>query len=291
MNIFRNLILQQKKTALPDGVVTGTFYSTDATVKVTLCNAYYTTASYNQVEYIKVDGELLEKDNSYLAWPVGWHTVEIKYIYDKFDDEDYGFFFSNTPYVTMDVSSLDVSKLYWFQGMFRSMPNLVSIDLSNWGVPKQVNAIRYMFQNCSSLKEIKYGKDWAEDVFADLTYTFQGCTSIKELDLSMLSYTDYRNLNYSFTGMTSVKKINISGPYKLRFYEDTFYDCPALEEVDLSGVTLVDGLSSYNSLFNSNCTSLKTVKVIGCDDTTVGYVQSMLPEGTWTLTDGVFTKS
>lgn len=261
MSIFRNLLMQQKgEDALPDGVVTGTFYITDSSKSVQLIGV-----RDSFVEYVKVDGEVVTSPTK-ATFPVGLHTAEIKFIYDKFDDEDYGFWFRNTPYNQLNVSSIDTSKVDCVYNMFSGMSNLTSIDLSAWNLPKGACMFRRMFEDCTSLTEVKLPLKWAGKV-VDFTYSFYGCTSMTELDLSPLSgYTGSNTFESTFQNMTSLKELNISG-----FRLDATY-------------------TTYNMF--TGCSNLKIVKAIGCSDTTISNIQSALSSlGTWTLTDGIFTKS
>lgn len=286
MSTFRNLILQQKKEEKP--CITAILELTNSTTTSFINSTY---SSFNQTKWVKVNGELIDSPGVKRTLSAGIYEVEIKLNYNSYVLECV---LSGTLYKSIDISNVDWSKWSSTEFLrFQGCINLKSIDLSSVNLFKipNVTSLQSLFQKCTNLESIIWGDNWNCYRITNLSSLFLQCKLFKELDLSWFNISKNTitcpQMFEEMSNVTKIKlpKMKIDGrEYKGHFL---FESDKKLEEVDLSGITIINGAYEWFRY----CNSLKTVKVIGCDDTTIGYVQSMLPEGTWTLTDGVFTKS
>lgn len=129
----------------------------------------------------------------------------------------------------IDVSSFDTSKLKWIDSMFKDCTNLKTLDLSNFYAPK-LTSMSYTFQNCKNLETLNL-KGFYTPNSISLGSVFADCWKLKSLDLS---------------GITKVTSLN-----------NTFMVCKALENVDLSHMTISNADMTYTFI---QCSNIKEVK-------------------------------
>ncbi len=128
----------------------------------------------------------------------------------------------------------------WFNGF----TNLASIEGLQYLNTSEVTTMYGMFQNCSSLTELKFSDQFTGINLEDAKWLFAGCTSLTDLDLRAFKTTN-----------------------KFRFAQSMFQDCTSLKHLDLTGMN-TSGLTFANQMF-MNCSALSTIYV--SDDFPFGY--------------------
>ena len=132
------------------------------------------------------------------------------------------------------------------------------IDLSG-----KNNAFRYLFQNCTTLKN-------AENLIIPATilanycynYMFSGCTSLitaPQLPATTLAYACYQYMFYGCTSLTEAPELPAT-TLASYCYQYMFYGCTSLtESPELLATTLADGCYQY--MFNG-CSKLNYIKML-----------------------------
>lgn len=173
---------------------------------------------------------------------------------------------SDMNYLFYYCSSLtDISALAnWDVSNVTNMDNMVARAkitnvnaLANWDV-SNVEDIAYMFQNCTSLKDISGLADWDVSSVTDMYGTFSGCSSLT--DISSLADWDVSRVTdmvYMFCG-TKITNVNALANWNVSSVTDMasmFYQCTSLKNI--SGLTNwdVSNVTSMSQMFYS-CTSL-----------------------------------
>ncbi len=200
-------------------------------------------------------------------------------------------------------------KIQYMQRMFSGCSSLTSIDLSGWnvenvtemgdlfydcsnlkvlnlsgGTPKSLTKIYRMFLNCTSLENINLS-GWNLENMTEIQYMFSGCTSLKTVDLSNWKTPKLSVLGRLINGCGSLTYANLSGWDVSSLYQIDVYPfsgCVNLVTLDLSGWNL-DNTIVDRRLFE-NCNSLKTVRMVGCSQTTVDKIKKVLPSGATVVT-------
>lgn len=184
---------------------------------------------------------------------------------------------------SVDLSGWNVENVRMMTNLFKGCFNLKEINLSGW-VPKSLEEIYGMFSNCTSLESINLS-GWNLENMTEIQYMFSGCTSLKTVDLSNWKTPKLSVLGRLINGCGNLTYANLSGwdvssLYKIDVYP--FSGCVNLVTLDLSGWNL-DNTIVDRRLFE-NCNSLKTVRMVGCSQTTVDKIKKVLPSGATVVT-------
>lgn len=200
-------------------------------------------------------------------------------------------------------------KIQDMRGMFIRCSSLTSIDLSGWNV-ENVTDMGYLFNNCSNLKEVNLS-GWTPKSLTEISHMFSYCTSLENINLSGWNLENMEEIHYMFSGCTNLKTVDlsnwktpklsvlgrlingcgnltyanlsgwdVSSLYKIDVYP--FSGCVNLVTLDLSGWNL-DKTIVDRRLFE-NCNNLKTVRMVGCSQTTVNKIKKVLPSGATVVT-------
>lgn len=184
---------------------------------------------------------------------------------------------------SVDLSGWNVENVRMMTNLFKGCFNLKEINLSGW-VPKSLEEIYGMFSNCTSLENINLS-GWNLENMTEIQYMFSGCTSLKTVDLSNWKTPKLSVLGRLINGCGSLTYANLSGWDVSSLYEIDVYPfsgCVNLVTLDLSGWNL-DNTIVDRRLFE-NCNSLKTVRMVGCSQTTVDKIKKVLPSGATVVT-------
>lgn len=129
------------------------------------------------------------------------------------------------------IGNLDLSNCTVLSLMFYRCNSLETIDTSNWNCKNSGNGV---FQNCSSLKEIKGIENLVNSNWISCNSLFRGCTKLTSINAS----------NWDLSNVTNV--------------ESMFQQCSSLTSLDLSKFNFNHKSISYNNMFDgcSNLTSL-----------------------------------
>lgn len=184
---------------------------------------------------------------------------------------------------SVDLSGWNVENVRMMTNLFKGCFNLKEINLSGW-VPKSLVEIYGMFSNCTSLENINLS-GWNLENMTEIQYMFSGCTSLKTVDLSNWKTPKLSVLGRLINGCGSLTYANLSGWDVSSLYQIDVYPfsgCVNLVTLDLSGWNL-DNTIVDRRLFE-NCNSLKTVRMVGCSQTTVDKIKKVLPSGATVVT-------
>lgn len=184
---------------------------------------------------------------------------------------------------SIDLSGWNVENVTEMGDLFYDCSNLKAIDLSGW-TPRSLTKISRMFLNCTSLENINLS-GWNLENMTEIQYMFSGCTSLKTVDLSNWKTPKLSVLGRLINGCGSLTYANLSGWDVSSLYQIDVYPfsgCVNLVTLDLSGWNL-DNTIVDRRLFE-NCNSLKTVRMVGCSQTTVDKIKKVLPSGATVVT-------
>lgn len=184
---------------------------------------------------------------------------------------------------SIDLSGWNVENVTEMGDLFYDCSNLKVLNLSGW-TPKSLTKIYRMFLNCTSLENINLS-GWNLENMTEIQYMFSGCTSLKTVDLSNWKTPKLSVLGRLINGCGSLTYANLSGWDVSSLYEIDVYPfsgCVNLVTLDLSGWNL-DKTIVDRRLFE-NCNSLKTVRMVGCSQTTVDKIKKVLPSGATVVT-------
>lgn len=184
---------------------------------------------------------------------------------------------------SIDLSGWNVENVTEMGDLFYGCSNLKGLNLSGW-TPKSLTKIDRMFLNCTSLENINLS-GWNLENMTEIQYMFSGCTSLKTVDLSNWKTPKLSVLGRLINGCGSLTYANLSGWDVSSLYQIDVYPfsgCVNLVTLDLSGWNL-DNTIVDRRLFE-NCNSLKTVRMVGCSQTTVDKIKKVLPSGATVVT-------
>lgn len=184
---------------------------------------------------------------------------------------------------SIDLSGWNVENVTEMGDLFYGCSNLKVLNLSGW-TPRSLTKISRMFLNCTSLENINLS-GWNLENMTEIQYMFSGCTSLKTVDLSNWKTPKLSVLGRLINGCGNLTYANLSGWDVSSLYQIDVYPfsgCVNLVTLDLSGWNL-DNTIVDRRLFE-NCNSLKTVRMVGCSQTTVDKIKKVLPSGATVVT-------
>lgn len=154
----------------------------------------------------------------------------------------------------------DMGEIEILDHTFANCINLEYIDASLWNT-EALYDMRGVFANCSSLTSINC-KNWKTKKVVDFSQAFSGCKSLEIIDLSNWDFSNASDMEDMFRGCTNLKKVIIKNwNIKSGNAKGLFYNCPNLEELDLTGFDhfhLNSPSPNYEEVFHK-CVSLKTL--------------------------------
>lgn len=154
---------------------------------------------------------------------------------------------------TVDFTNISnwTTNYHKIRGMFYGCTNLVSVDLNQiapYMYPTDDNSMLNTFYKCTSLKEVNFGNYDTSKVITFNSAFFE-CSSLETLDLHGLDTTNVTNTTQMFSRCTSLKYLDISG-------------------WDLTNCV------KYTEMFNK-CNALKTIRMVGCNQATIDFINSV----------------
>ena len=166
-------------------------------------------------------------------------------------------FYSCTSLTSLDVSTVDTSKVTYMGNMFSGCTNLTSLDLSGWDTSNVTN-MNNMFYGCSGLTSLDVSNFNTSNV-TNMGGMFNRCSGLTSLDLSHFDTIKVINMNYMF------------------------YNCSGLTFLDLSKWD-TSKVTNMNQMFDG-CTSLKTIRMVGCNQTTINKISGVKPSSATIVTE------
>ena len=110
----------------------------------------------------------------------------------------------------------------------------------------------------------------------NMKYMFSGCGSLASLNLSEFNISNVTCTNSMFRYDISLISLNLCGwdTNKVTDVSYMFDNCTSLTSLNLSKWNL-DNVMYTNDMFQ-NCTNLKTIRMVGCSQTTVDRIKAQL---------------
>ena len=103
----------------------------------------------------------------------------------------------------------DVSNVERFHYTFSNCRKLTSLDLSNWNTSK-ATYMDGMFNFCTGLETITFGKDFNTSNNESFYQMFYGCTNLKAIDVSGFDTSKAYDFGYMFADCANIKELDIS---------------------------------------------------------------------------------
>ena len=183
-------------------------------------------------------------------------------------------------------------------GMFEWCDNLTEVDVSGLNVSR-ITSTTFFFANCPKLKTINGLDKWADSVhqntgekvgtgaITNVASMFRNCESLEELDLSTWTSSGVmKNFQNMCNGCSSLKTFILNNPnFKTAIDAQwqpahhvgngVFYNCNALETVDMSNITLNAANSTNLHGLEQLFAGLDSLKTVTMKDTDFGYTVDM----------------
>ena len=144
--------------------------------------------------------------------------------------------------VDLNFTNFDTSKVTYMNSMFKNCISLTHLDLSYFNL-ENLRDSRYMFEECFTLKEIKFNDNTTTKNLEKMDYMFNGCISLEKINTKIFKENKLTNLNYVFKNCHSLKELDLS-------YFETKYI-----------TELIGSFQKCKSLLNINLTHFDTSKV------------------------------
>lgn len=234
-----SLIKNQHKVSFDkQSIIVAKYNVVDTTTKTRVFGSYFNTSN---IQNMSVDGETVSVSSTYQFTTPGEHTVELIL---KSSVTSFAYLFKDcTALVDVDFSKTNSSKItslyYAFYGT-----GIVDVDLNNLDT-SNVTSMERAFFNCASLTSLKIDK-WDASKVTTMSCMFYKCLKLKDLKI----FKKVRDLTNLYL---------------------TFYQCEALESLDLSSwdVSKVKDLrytfacdgETYSKLTNLNLNGWNTSSV------------------------------
>mgnify|MGYP003488368398 CR=1 FL=1 len=87
---------------------------------------------------------------------------------------------------------------------FMKCASLNSLDLTSWNTKKST-MFKSMFNQCTGLTEVKFGKDFSVDNAEDMSYMFYKCGKLNSIDLSDWNTKKVKQFGHIFEECRSLK--------------------------------------------------------------------------------------
>ena len=248
---------------LPQTVSIYTDSSTSVDVTVSEGNKWYSYVLPKDKGLYKIEGDSVKKvvvkvDINYHGAPFYYGTKPL------------------IPSSTIEVSfkGSNTSKVTNMESMFNKCSGLTSLDLSNFDT-SNVTHMGGMFYGCSGLTYLDLS-DWDTSNVTDMNSMFSNCSGLTSLDLRNFNTSNVTNMNSMFSDCSKLTSLELSGwdTSKVTAMGDMFRNCRGLTSLDSSG-WYTSNLTTIDFMFRG-CTKLKTIRMVGCSQTTIDKIQEQL---------------
>ena len=138
----------------------------------------------------------------------------------------------------------------------------IGINTVDFLIEGKLDDMSFMFNECSSLKEIKFINFDTTQV-SKMFGLFRLCKGLEYLDLSNFNTSNVTDMSYMFCGcsiLKEIKGINNFNTSKVTIMEGMFTLCNKLENLDLSNFN-TSNITNMICMFNK-CSNLKEIKGI-----------------------------
>ena len=165
------------------------------------------------------------------------------------EDLDNNFYkFGNNTFTNLIFKDVDTSKVTNMSNMFEWCSDLTSLYVSGLNTSKVTN-MSFMFYSCGALTSLDLST-WDTSKVKNMSFMFGNCSSLTSLDLS---------------GFDTSKVTDMS---------NMFRNCSALTSLDLSAWN-TSKVTDMSNMFKG-CSALKTIRMVGCSQTTIDKIKAQL---------------
>ena len=144
--------------------------------------------------------------------PIEFIINQISYIRCKYEIKDY-----NEIQIINNKDGFEVNKEIEFKINLlnggkkdniipRKKFNKIGINTVYFAINDKINNMSFLFNNCSSLKEI-YFNSFETDITTNMKAMFQNCSNLENLDLSNFNTSKVTNMAQMFKGCSKLKEI------------------------------------------------------------------------------------
>ena len=186
---------------------------------------------------------------------------------------DMSYMFSDCSATTIDIANWDTSSVNNLNRTFAYCTKVTSLDLSSWDTSNVTN-MSYMFSYCTSLASLDVSHFNTNNV-TNMGYMFGSCEKLASLDVSHFNTNNVTNMGGMFSRCPKLASLDLSGwnTAKVTDMSNMFMLCQA-KSLDLSGWDMTSVETTNNMFFR--CNSLKTIRMIGCNQTTIDKIKAQL---------------
>ena len=248
--------------------------SCDSTKSTNLINSFkYMVSPQNLVEIRNLDARNATGMTSLFTDSYGIKQIVMRDLnVSKVTDMSY-MFNKCSGATTIDIANWDTSSVTNLYNAFSYCKQVDSIDLSSWNTSNVID-MSYMFSYCTSLTSLDISHFNTEKV-RNMSYMFGSCEKLASLDVRHFNTSNVTNMSGMFSRCPKLASLDLSGwdTAKVTDMSNMFMLCQA-KSLDLSGWNMAS-VKSTNSMF-FRCNSLKTVRIVGCNQTTIDKIKSAL---------------
>ena len=130
-----------------------------------------------------------------------------------------------------------VFKPITMDGMFYGLNQLESVSFE-WLDASSVTGMSVMFSMCENLKNIRFPDNIDTSKVISFESMFSSCHALETVDISGFDFSSAENMRDMFNSCWNLKGVKLpvnAKTDKVKDFRFMFYDCFALEELDLSG--------------------------------------------------------
>lgn len=182
--------------------------------------------------------------------------------------------FADSEYLeTIVMNGVDASKVIDMNGMFSGCTSATTIDITNWNTSSVTN-LSHAFYECNNVTSLDLSS-WDTSNVTNISYIFGSCEKLASLDVSHFNTSNVTNMGGVFSRCPNLASLDLSGwnTAKVTDMMNMFMLCQA-KSLDLSGWDMTSVNSTSGMFFR--CNSLKTIKMIGCNQTTIDRIKEAL---------------
>ena len=175
--------------------------------------------------------------------------------------------------LSLDVSSFDTRNVTYMGSMFWDCASLTSLDVSHFNTSKVIG-MSGMFEGCSGLTSLDVSHFNTSNV-KYMDNMFANCSGLTSLDLRSFDTRNVTEMDRMFYGCSKLKSLDLSNfnTSKVTQMAYMFDYCTSLESLDLSGWGFI---RTINKPTFNECSKLKTIRMVGCDQDTIDVIKSIL---------------
>ena len=183
-------------------------------------------------------------------------------------------FYGCSGLTSLDLRNFNTSNVTDMSYMFGGCMGLTSLDVSNFNT-SNVTYIYGMFRNCSSLTSL-YLSNFNTSNVTDMMQMFDSCNGLTSLDLRSFDTSNVDNMTYMFNGCRSLTSLDLSNfnTSNVIYMSNMFDGCSGLTSLDLSRFDTSNVIDMVDMF--SGCSKLKTIRMVGCSQTTIDKIKAQL---------------